>query len=277
MVEPFFENPYVFKLLQSAGLLVAVIVLARVAVSIARKREQRNSETPYAIKYAAIIFFAFGLVLIWLEGITPILTALTIVAAALTIVSKEMILNFFGSFVIFWRELFAIGDRVQVGEHCGDVIDKGLLYFTLLEAGQSASTGHSTGRLIKVPNALVHTMPVINATRGAGYVWNEIRVSVTHSSDWEQGRTVLLELADEFIADNDLNLERVKASFERRKVYFKTLTPKVYVSITDGAVRLTLRYVCRARLVRESEDFLFTEILRRLPASGIQLSDRQEA
>lgn len=275
-MEHLLENIYVVKALESAALMVVVFILARIAISIAVKRDKRHSEAPYAIKNTAIIFFAIGLLIIWLEGLGPVLTALTIVAAALTIVSKEMILNFLGSFVIFWRELFAIGDRVQVGDHTGDVIDKGLLFFTLLEAGASASTGHSTGRLVKIPNMMVMTMPVINATRGAGYVWNEIRISLSRSSDWEKGKEILLELAEAYIAERKMNLDRVKESFERRKIYFNTLTPKVYVSVSTDGLGLTLRYVCSSRLVRESEDFIISGVLKRLEPGVIELSETQD-
>lgn len=276
-MESLLQNIYVVNTLESVALLFAVIFLSKIAVSVVGKKERRNSEATYIIKYAAIIIFTLGLVFIWLGSIGPVLTALTIVAAALTIVSKELILNFLGSFVIFWRELFAIGDRIQVGEHTGDVIDKGLLFFTLLEAGQRTSTGHSTGRLVKIPNGLVMTMPVINATRGAGYVWNEVRISVTRSSDWEKVKELLLKLAADYITMHSMDLEKVKASFERRKVYFNKLTPKVYVSIGNGAVNLTLRYVCSSRLVRESEDFIFSELLKRMDSDVAELSDVQNA
>jgi len=276
-MEQLLENQYILKMMETGILAVVISLLAWLTTVIASKKEKRPSEAPIVIKYMALIFFTIGLVFIWLEGIGPVLTAFTIVAAALTIVSKEMILNFLGSFVIFWRELFAIGDRVQVGEHLGDVIDKGLLYFTLLEAGRPTSTGHSTGRLIKIPNSLVMTLPVINATRGAGYVWNELRIAITRTSDWERAKAILTELGEAFIAAQSMNLEHVRKSFERRKIYFRKLTPKVYIAIHAGAISLTLRYVCSSRLVRESEDFIYSGFLEKLPDEAIELSETLES
>lgn len=272
-MEHFFESPYVIKGLISVALLLVVMLLARFAISVSAHRNKKNDEAPYVIKYAAVIFLAVGLLLIWLDSVGPVLTALTIVAAGLTIVSKELILNFLGSFVIFWRELFAIGDRVQVGEHTGDVLEKGILYFTLLESGRTASTGHSTGRLIKVPNAHVLTLPVINATRGAGYVWNEIKVTVTLESARERCREVLVGLANEYTAKRNMDLDKVRASFARRKVYFDKLTPRAYVSVDNQCVVFTLRYVCSSRMVRESEDFIYTGLLDKLEPGVIELAD----
>lgn len=272
MIE-YFENPYAIKVVQSLGIAALVLILSKIALSVSRKKGKRTSETPYVIKYIALIALGIALIVIWLEGIAPLLTALTIVAAALTIVAKEMILNFLGSFVIFWRELFSIGDRVQVGDYTGDVIDKGILYFTLLESGRMQSTGHSTGRLVKIPNSLAHTLPIINATRGAGYVWNEIHFSITHQSDWKKGKEFLMGIAEDFMESESIDPQRVKESFERRKVYFSALTPKAYVSVSPKGIKLTLRYICRSRLIRESEDFITTRFLAGLEPGVMELSN----
>jgi len=274
-MEDILNNIYAFKALQSIALAIIVTILAKIAILVSAKGRKRTSEAPHAIKYTAIFFFGFAFIFIWLEGVGPILTALTIVAAALTIVAKELILNFFGSVVIFWRELFAIGDRVQIGEYSGDVIDKGLLYFTLLEVGRTPFTGHSTGRLIKVPNALTLTTPVVNATRGAGYLWHEIHFSLTGKSDWEKARGHLIEITHDFQKSSSINLEKVKRVFESRKIYFNKLTPKVYVSTDTNGITLTLRYICGSREVSGSEDFITTRFLQELESGGIELSVRR--
>jgi len=274
-MEELLKDPHVIKTIQSLVLILVILILVKIATSIATKGGKRNSEAPFAIKYTAIFFFGMAFVFIWLEGLGSILTALTIVAAALTIVSKELIINFLGSFVIFWRELFSIGDRVQVGDSSGDVIDKGLLYFTLLEVGKTESTGHSTGRLVKIPNALVLTMPVANATRGAGYVWNEIKIAICVTDEWEKGRQLLLKAIDSYYEIESIDLARIKQVFERKKIFFKHLTPKVYVSASNKGICLTLRYLCGSRMLRDSQDTIITEFLNGMQDVGISLAEEQ--
>ncbi|BDQ33504.1 mechanosensitive ion channel family protein [Pseudodesulfovibrio portus] len=274
-MQEFLNNPYVVKALLSLALTLAILILARIAVSVATHKGRQATEAPFIIKYTALFLIAMSLVVIWLDGITPILTALTIVAAALTIVSKELILNFLGSFVIFWREVFAIGDRVEIGDFSGDVIDKGILYFTLLETGRTDSTNHSTGRLIKVPNALTLTLPVVNSTRGAGYVWTELRIVLTPESDWEKARERLLDLINAYYVSEKIDLERVKRVFEKRSIFFNRLTPRGYVDLASGGVRITLRYLCRSRMTRESRDFILTRFLPELGSLNVRLADEQ--
>lgn len=267
------SNPYAIKGLYSLGLTLMVYILVKLAIRVATKSGKQATETHFAIKYTALCFFGVGLVLIWLDSIGPILTALTIVAAALTIVSKELLLNFIGSFVIFWRELFAIGDRIQVGESSGDVIDKGLLYFTILEVGINDSTGHSTGRLVKVPNSHALTIPVINATRGAGYVWHEFKISLTKDSDWEQAKSILLTAVETYYEQEKIDLQRVKKVFEKKRVFFNKLTPRAYLDVAKGGIQITMRYLCKSRMPRESQDHILTAFLRQIKAAGIELVD----
>jgi small-conductance mechanosensitive channel len=269
------SNQGFVKVLYTLTLALAVLMLAHMARTFAARRGKPAAETPHAIQYAAVILFVIGLVFVWFEGLGPVFAALTIVAAALTIVSKEVILNFLGSFVIFWRELFAIGDRVQVGDNSGDVIAKGILFFTLLESGRGGTTGHSTGRLVKVPNAHVLTMPVINATRGAGYLWHELRLTLTPASDWQRARTILLDAAEAYRASQSMDLDKIRAAFERRSVYFRELSPRLYVTVASGGIRLTLRYLCRSRMVHDSEDFITTRFLAHLAPGQMELAAMQ--
>lgn len=270
------KDPQIVKLLQSVILAAVLFLLARIGSHIVNKNDKWPGEAPFIIRYMVVALFIISMVFIWFEGLAPILTALTIVAAALTIVSKELILNFLGSFIIFWRELFAIGDRVQVGEYSGDVITKGVFYFTLLETGPLGSTRHSTGRMVKVPNSMALTMPVVNATRGAGYVWHELSVSVTRKSDWKRAKEHLVDSVGKYYERERIVLTRIKEIFERRNIFFNKLEPRVYVDVATGGIRLTLRYLCRARLTRDSQDYIITAFLNNMESLEIELAEEQK-
>lgn len=270
------NNPYVIKALMSAGLALTVFILSRLALSVSNRRGEPDAEAPYAIRYTALFFFAVGMVLIWLEGLAPIFTALTIVAAALTIVSKELLLNFLGSFVIFWRELFGIGDRIQIGDYAGDVVDKGLLYFTIVDAGRVDGQSRNTGRLIKVPNSLVLTMAVINATRGTGFVWNEQTVVLTLQSDRDKARQLLLDCYAAYAKEKNIDQDRIKASFKRSNINFTRVEPKVYMTLAKTGLRFSLRYLCRTRMIRESEDYILGRFLDNLEPGVVEMAPEQD-
>ena len=113
-------------------------------------------------------FWLLGIILVgrlWVEGVHTLFTILGLIGAALTITQKEALMNLTGWGVILWRNLFVIGDHIQIGINQGDVVGMGPFYFTLMEIGNWVGGDQSTGRIVKVPNCLVWTIPVANYTR----------------------------------------------------------------------------------------------------------------
>ena len=100
----------------------------------------QNDHTRYIWRQIVQYFvFLLGMVLLirlWFSGVQSILTFLGLISAAITIILKEPILNLFAWVTIIWRELFSVGDRIEIGKYKGDVIDMGFFYFTLMEIGQ---------------------------------------------------------------------------------------------------------------------------------------------
>jgi small-conductance mechanosensitive channel len=76
-------------------------------------------------------------------------TFLGLVAAGIAVALKDPLTNLAGWLFILWRRPFTAGDRVQIGEHKGDVIDLRLFRFTLLEIGNWVHADQSTGRLLQ--------------------------------------------------------------------------------------------------------------------------------
>ncbi len=148
--------------------------------------------------YSAIGIALLILVLLWLEWFQSILTVLSISIAAFVIISKEFISNFTANGVIITRGLFEAGDRIQIGEHSGDVIEKGPLFFSLAEIGKWAGGDEPTGRVIKIPNSLVLVQPLANYSKGLSLIWDEISIDLTMDSDWREAKRIALETAFDF-------------------------------------------------------------------------------
>ena len=99
--------------------------------------------------------------------------------------------NLAGWVFIAIRKPFAVGDRIEIGDHTGDVIDMRLFQFTLVETGNWVDADQSTGRIIHIPNGWVFRQSTANYTAGFNFIWNEIPVTVTFESNWEKARDIL--------------------------------------------------------------------------------------
>jgi len=262
------------KLAATALAVVMVIGLKRIMLAVAArllKNHQRLTVLAGWMGLFAYLIIGIAVIRIWFEGLHNFLTFLGIIAVGLTIVSKELILNFVAFWVIIWRELFSIGDRVQVGDVVGDVTRKGILYFSVVEVGNWVKADQSTGRMARIPNALVLTTPVLNYSKGFRFIWNELTLTVAPGGDWKRARDVMTRTAEDY-ASNFEQPEPPDPVGDDEFVIFRRLTPKVYLKLTDAGYELTLRYLCKPRSRRDSENELLERILDALEGASIPLA-----
>jgi small-conductance mechanosensitive channel len=67
---------------------------------------------------------------------------------------------------ILSRRPFQVGDRIEVNQFKGDVVDIRLFRFSLMEIQGWVDAEQSTGRLVHVPNGVVFNREVANYTEG---------------------------------------------------------------------------------------------------------------
>jgi small-conductance mechanosensitive channel len=93
--------------------------------------------------------------------------------------------SFIGWVYILIRRPFRVGDRIQIGDSRGDVIDISYLDTTLWEiGGPKLSSDHPSGRIIKFPNANVLNNAVCNYSWPLfPYIWDEVKFNIAYESD----------------------------------------------------------------------------------------------
>ena len=253
------------NLLLSVLIVLILLVLRRILISLISK----NTKDPKTIYYSKRIIgysHAFLLIIllgsVWIKGFGSIGTYLGIVSAGVAIALHETIANIAGWFFILWRKPFIIGDRIQIGETKGDVIDLRIFQFSLAEVGNWVEAEQSTGRIIHVPNSYVLKERTANYHGGFNYIWNEIHILVTFESDWRKTREILEKIAKEKIESSSKQAElQLRQAAEKYMIHFSKLTPAVYMSARDSGVLFSIRYMINPRQRRGSEQILWEEVL----------------
>lgn len=249
-------------------IIVAVIMAARALTLRIMRARIDDVRIRYrwrkTITYVSVIL-AFLLVgRVWSEGISGLATFLGLLSAGLAIALKDPVMNLGGWLFIIWRRPFVVGDRIQIGDHAGDVIDQRIFQFIILEIGNWVAADQSTGRIIHVPNGLVFREPLANYTRGMQYIWNEIGVMVTFESDWKKAKEILDEIVQEHAREVVEEAERqMKKAGHQFMIFYSTLTPTVYTDVRDSGVTLTMRYLCHPRRRRGTAQAIWEDILTR--------------
>jgi len=254
------------KLLISILIVVVLSVIHRVTYASIIERIKDHDRRYQWQKALGYIFTTLGIIavsLVWIEGVQYAATYLGLVSAGLAISLKDPITNIVAWIFILWRKPFEVGDRIEIGQYAGDVVDQRIFQFSMMEIGNWVASDQSTGRILHIPNGMIFTSGVANYTHGPDYIWNEIPVLITFESDWEKAKGLLQDIADSH--DVSLN-ENVRKEFEAatRKFLLKynKLTPIVYTNVLDSGVLLTIRHLCKPRQRRGTSESIWEAILR---------------
>ncbi|WP_340112843.1 mechanosensitive ion channel family protein [Maribellus mangrovi] len=259
-------NTETFEKIVFTVLIIIFLSLFRILVLRLVWRNTENIKTRYQWKRSLSFFIpTLGFLLIgavWVKAFEEFGTFLGLFTAGIAIALKDPLTNFAGWLFIIFRKPFVVGDRVQVGEHTGDIIDIRPFQFTMLEIGNWVEADQSTGRIIHLPNGKVFLKPQANYSSGFEYIWNEVAVNITFESNWEKAKALLEKIINEL--EEDIPIKAQKEIHEASKnymIYYKHLTPIVYTSVKEFGVRLTVRYLCNPRTRRGSENALWQKVL----------------
>jgi small-conductance mechanosensitive channel len=161
------------------------------------------------------------------------------------------------------RQPFKVGDRIQVGDFSGDVIDIRIFQFSLIEIGNWVDADQSTGRVVHVPNGFIFNQAQFNYTAGFVHIWHEIPMLVTFESNWKKAKEILTDVVNKH-AEN-LSKSAAREIFEASRnymIYYKNLSPIVYTKVKEYGVNFTMRYLCNPRKRRGSENEIWEEVLK---------------
>ena len=253
------------KAVQSIVLVLVVVLLRWVVLRVIHRRIE-DPEVWYRARkiatYSATFIVLFFLLRIWLIQFENFATFLGLLSAGVAIALSDVLKNLAGWAYILTRRPFRVGDRIEVGDNAGDVIDIRVFRFSILEIGNWVHADQSTGRIIHIPNGLVFTSPVANFTEGFGFIWHEIRFLITFESDWKRAETAFAAILGEVAPGiTGKAAERIKATARQYRIKYTHLTPAVYVSVEDSGVLLTGRVLVSVRQRRSVDQDVWRRLL----------------
>ena len=262
---PYLESPLAIKILSSVIIIIFFFLLKFVFHKIIQKNLV-DAKAKYNWRKVSTYFLVFITIFIvgriWTQGIQSVATFLGLLTAGVAIALKDVIANLAGWIFVISRRPFEVGDRIQIGDNAGDVIDLSLFQFSILEIGNWAGSDQSTGRIIHIPNGKVFTSSLANYDKGFKYIWNEIPIVITFESDWQKAKKILQDICSKRPENLSKKVEsQIKKAAQKFMIIYKNLTPIVYTNVIDYGVQLTIRYLCETRKRRDSQQEIWEDVL----------------
>lgn len=269
-------NPDIFwKLVISLLIILGLYFVSYFAIRLAyRWLEEEDVKSRYlwkkSIKNSYYVLLLLVLGAIWLDKVGSLATFLGLFSAGLAIALQDPLVNLAGWLFIVIRKPLQLGDRIQIGEYSGDVIDVRFFQFTINEINNWVDADQSTGRIIHVPNGYVFKYPQANYNQGFSHIWNEVGVLITFESNWEEAKSIMEKIVNDHAERFSFSArKRLVEASKKFMIFYRTFTPIVYVSVKDSGVMLTMRYLIDPRKRRSSEHNIWSDIL-------IQFSKRND-
>lgn len=179
-------------LLQKVSLAVFFAVLVLAASRLLKLAIQKRSKGRYERYNLIHLTNLLSIIAVALIGISFLFSNWYAAAVSLGLISlilgfalQTPISSFIGWIYIIIRNPYRIGDRIQINEFKGDVIEIGYFDTTLWEfAGDYLTNDLPSGRLVRFPNSLVLQSAVFNYSwENFRFIWNEIPFHVAYESD----------------------------------------------------------------------------------------------
>jgi len=253
------------KVIGSLLLLVTVAIGHRFAAAAIRHTEWPTPETRrrwlVMARNTAILLSLFLLVVVWAAQLRTLALSVVGFAMAIVLVTKELIMCMTGGFLRSSSGSFGIGDRIEVKNLRGDVIDLTMLTTTILEIGPEKLSHQYTGRAVVLPNSVFLGEPVVNESFTEDYVLHTTVVPLSRKDDWARAEALLLQAANEvcgqFIGTARRHIERIG---RRQGIDVPSVDPRVTLQLPKpDEINLLVRFPAPARQKGRTEQ----EILRR--------------
>ena len=224
-----------------------------------------------------VAFFGYVCVLLFLgilfeDRLGRLSFAIGVIGAGVAVALQDVVASIAGAFSIGFSKLYTVGDRVQIADTRGDVIDIGLLRTTLMETGNWVSKDLYNGRLVRIPNSMVLKGTVFNYSQGFQFLWDEIKLLFTTTSDCRYAREMLMRVARESIGEYLIEAQiSWRVVSDNYKIVKPSLEPIVTLNVNNGSLEFGLSYVVDYTKRTAKQDELFSKIVEEVAKSDGRL------
>lgn len=173
-------------------------------------------------------------------GINPseLITSLTIVAAAIAILTKEYIVDFLSGIYLSFSNTFEINDFVKIDNHKGKIVEISMLKVKILNDDDD---------IVIIPNSKVHYGEIINYTKkDLRLMTVDFQIALKNINSIEQLEKEIissLKSFTEYIEPKSYNLKVVEMKMDYLEVKFQYTLKKIDMDLQQKIRKRTIREV----------------------------------
>jgi len=198
-----------------------------------------------------IVGFAFA------SELGSVVTFAGLITAGLAVAMQSVLVSIVGYFFLIGKYGIRVGDRVQIGEVTGEVIDLGLVRLHLMELGGHGLLG-PTGRVVAFANSIVFQVSsgLFKQIHGVNFVWREISLSLPAGIDYAAAKAKLTAAVTEAVKDERAEIELQSKEIERATAasFGGDSQPRVQLSFSAAGADAHVRYPAHLQNAAEIDE-----------------------
>ncbi|HEV7358676.1 MAG TPA: hypothetical protein VGN99_11845 [Steroidobacteraceae bacterium] len=230
------------------GLLAAVIVLAEVWRRAVLRYVHEPRRRYQFLLVRTILMWVVIVAIVGLSFVTEISSFATfagLITAGVAVAMQSVLVSVVGYFFLIGKYGVRVGDRVQIGNVVGEVMDLGLVRMHLMEFHAEGPLG-PTGRVVAFPNLIVFqaTGGLFKQLPGVNLSWHEITLAMPAVSDYAALKQRLLEAVRAVTAEYRGEIQRQSREMQQMSLSGGggDVEAQVQMHIVDGHMQALIRY-----------------------------------
>ncbi|EON75906.1 hypothetical protein ADIS_3601 [Lunatimonas lonarensis] len=231
LVEPYF--PKIYRILSALEVVVAgnlIISLGRIVLIrfYLRKKRRTGLHGNFVLGINRIASILNVIVVLFsimvLFDIQPLefLSSITIVAAAIALLSKDYITNMINGLIIMFSDQLTLGDHIKVGDFKGKIQDITLLNVIIMNEDDD---------LVMIPNSLILSSHVVNHSRqNSKKISLEFEIKLTEKLNLDDMETTLKD----YLKPYDRHITKNSFVFKAMAIQKDAVRVKVQLQLNNG-------------------------------------------
>jgi small-conductance mechanosensitive channel len=236
------------SLLLRAGLLLAALFALLAASEAWRRatfryvRDQRRRQQSLLVRRIVVtVLMTITVIFSLVSELGSLATFAGFITAGLAVALQNVILSVAAYFFLIGKYWVRAGDRVQIGNVTGDVLDIGLVRLHLMELGEG---GLPTGRVVVFSNSTVFgSSNFFKQLPGSQFTWHQVKLTLAAAADYRKAEERLMAAVNGVFETYRAQMDRQHAEVSSNlSIELQETRPKSRIRLTEAGMEMVIRY-----------------------------------
>jgi len=170
-----------------------------------------------------------------------------LLTAGVAVAMQSVLVSIVGYFFLIGKYGIRVGDRVQIGNVSGEVIDLGLVRMHLMELNSQGALG-ATGRVVAFANSIVFQASggLFKQISGVNFAWHETTLTLPEAADYAVLKEKLLNAVNDVVKQYHAEIVRqtkeIQKTTSSNVAAVASASPQVQLHFSASSVEAVVRY-----------------------------------